>query len=130
MRRNKGKNSLDLGRNIARLRRLKGYTNQGDLADKAGVARGSLADIERGAKEGHLNTRRSIAETLGVTLAELYKEPRLIPIDCEAVSHAALILARLAVLSPQRLEAVYALIFDDADLARKHDLVRFLGVVK
>lgn len=62
-----------LGRNIAKLRDSKGIS-QGELAFCAGVSISTLKDIERGVREGHIVTRKTIADYFAVPLAYLYSE--------------------------------------------------------
>jgi transcriptional regulator with XRE-family HTH domain len=45
--------------------------SQEELAERAGVSRATIADLERGARKPHPKTRRKLAEALGVEPYEL-----------------------------------------------------------
>lgn len=45
------------------------------LAEKAGIPYPTLRDIEAGYSGGHIETRKAIANALGCSMADLYKEP-------------------------------------------------------
>lgn len=73
MKNHKHRPHLNLGVNVAKRRKALGI-EAGDFAHKVGISLGSLRDLERGVSEGHITSRRSIAEILGCTLADLYAE--------------------------------------------------------
>ena len=62
----------DVGQRIARLREQRGITQEA-LADKAGIHRVSLANIERGAKQPTLDSLERLAKALRVSLLDLLK---------------------------------------------------------
>lgn len=63
---------MELGENIAILRRNKGWT-QAELAKAAGLSRGYIAAIEEGGKPS-LRALAVIAESLEVEIKQLYGE--------------------------------------------------------
>ena len=64
-------NRLLNGKNALRVYRdLRGMT-QAALAEKAGVNRMTVAEIETGRKQGSITTLRAVANALGVSLDEL-----------------------------------------------------------
>jgi transcriptional regulator with XRE-family HTH domain len=64
---------LDLGQNIRRLRRsLK--MSQEKLAEKSGLHRTYLSDVERGSRNPSFLTLLAVARGLGVTLSELTRD--------------------------------------------------------
>ena len=60
-----------LGVRISRLRRLKGWT-QAEMAEKVGIDRSFLADVERGKRNISILNLANIAEGLGLSLARLF----------------------------------------------------------
>lgn len=86
--------------------------------------------IESGESEGSKASRQAIADALGCTLAELYRDTNTRLPSASNLADAADVLSRLSSLSPERLTAVYALIFDDLELARKAGVSRLLLNVK
>ena len=60
-----------LGQRISRLRKRLGWT-QAVLAEKVGVDRSFLADVERGKRNISILNLALISEGLGVTLAQLF----------------------------------------------------------
>jgi transcriptional regulator with XRE-family HTH domain len=62
---------IRLGQRISRLRKRLGWT-QAVLAEKVGVDRSFLADVERGKRNISILNLALIAEGLGVTLAQLF----------------------------------------------------------
>lgn len=70
--------SFELGKYIRKLRNLKGMTQQ-QLAEKANISISFLGVIERGQKSPTIDTLKSIATALDITLSELMsfdnKEP-------------------------------------------------------
>ena len=67
---------MGIGSNIAKFRRLKGWT-QATLAKETGLSRGYIAAIEEGRKHPRLKTLAIIAEKLGVGIDELIEEEKL-----------------------------------------------------
>lgn len=63
-----------LGANIRFLREKKGWT-QGDLAEKCGVSRPRIAEIESGRFNPSVETVKNIAEKLGVHISRLFRAP-------------------------------------------------------
>src|SRR3989338_266556 len=63
----------DLGNRIRNLRRKKKITLI-ELSKLTGIAQATLSRIETGLMLGTVKSHQKIAETLGVSLAELYKE--------------------------------------------------------
>lgn len=102
----------DLGENVARLRKRCGMS-QLEFSDVSGVNISGLKDIERGIREGHIETRLAIAETLGCGLSDLYrKENENRPSDIMA---ASVFLAKYASLPPKLQSMIYALVFVDPE---------------
>lgn len=64
---------MSLGSNIQMHRKLNGYT-QKQLAEKINLSRTYLADIEKDRYNPSLETLKSIAEALNVSLSELVPE--------------------------------------------------------
>jgi transcriptional regulator with XRE-family HTH domain len=65
---------LVLGSKLAQLRRAAGYS-QTQLSARAGVAKNTISDIERGAKGNpELDTLKALAEALGVSVGYLVGE--------------------------------------------------------
>jgi transcriptional regulator with XRE-family HTH domain len=62
---------IRLGQRIRRLRARLGWT-QAVLAEKVGIDRSFLADVERGKRNVSILNLALIAEGLGVTLAQLF----------------------------------------------------------
>jgi transcriptional regulator with XRE-family HTH domain len=62
----------DLGNQVKRLRESRDLTQQA-LADKAGVNRVTVANIERGDAEPTLATLQALAKALGVPVTTLLK---------------------------------------------------------
>lgn len=60
-----------LGQRIRRLRDIRGWT-QAELAERAGVDRSFLADVERGKRNISILNLSLIAEALGVSLAQMF----------------------------------------------------------
>jgi len=60
-----------LGQRVRRLRTRKGWT-QVELAEKVGIDRSFLADVERGKRNISILKLALIAEGLGVTLAQMF----------------------------------------------------------
>lgn len=60
-----------LGQRVRRLRTRKGWT-QVELAEKVGIDRSFLADVERGKRNISILNLALIAEGLGVTLAQMF----------------------------------------------------------
>lgn len=98
-----------LGRNIAHFRKTRGFEDQEDLARKAGVGISALKDIERGISEGTLETRKTIAQTLKCSLAELYMAPgessKLTQSDLVSLVEPILALGRVTPLQAQAVKA-------------------------
>ncbi|NJM09403.1 MAG: helix-turn-helix domain-containing protein [Bdellovibrionaceae bacterium] len=63
-----------MGQIIAKRREALGKTQE-DLAFDSGVGLTILKNIERGVKEGRIDTRRKLVDKLGLTLSDLYSEP-------------------------------------------------------
>jgi transcriptional regulator with XRE-family HTH domain len=72
-----------LGRNIARLRTEKGWT-QTLLARKADIAAPYLNQIEHGVRNGRWEVHIAIARAVGVTLRELTQPQNLDMVEAEA----------------------------------------------
>jgi transcriptional regulator with XRE-family HTH domain len=64
---------VDLGSNIRQLRNQMGMTLE-DLAERTGVSRAMLSDIERGAKNPTIKIVCQIAEVFGYTVSQLLGE--------------------------------------------------------
>lgn len=62
---------------LLRLREVReGYfITQGDLAEKAGVTRSTIIDLEKGRTEAQYRTVRKLADVLGVSPQELVGTP-------------------------------------------------------
>lgn len=63
-----------LGANIRFLREKKGWT-QGELAERCGVARPRIAEIESGRFNPSVETVEKIAIELGVHISRLFRAP-------------------------------------------------------
>lgn len=61
-----------IGKRIRELRIERGLTQQ-QLAERAGIDRSFLSDLERGVKEGSATTLHSIALAFSMNLSELLK---------------------------------------------------------
>lgn len=64
-----------VGQNVAVLRQQCGLTQQ-ELADKIGVARPRIAEIESGRYNPTVDTLQAIADALKVCIERLFKKPR------------------------------------------------------
>lgn len=62
---------FNLGKNIARIRKSKGYS-QDRLCLEAGFARGTMSKIEAGHTEPKASTLFLISDTLGVPVSKLF----------------------------------------------------------
>jgi len=60
------------GETVRKLRRDKGWS-QDVLSDKSGIHRADIGAIERGERNVTLRTMRTLADTLGVRIADLVK---------------------------------------------------------
>lgn len=63
-----------MGEQIKRLRRIKGWS-QADMAERSGVDRTTISEVEAGKRDASPATIRKLAVALGVPVAELFKEP-------------------------------------------------------
>ena len=63
---------MSVAENVCRLRAKKGMTQQ-ELADKVGVSRPMIGQIERGSKIPSVVLGRDIAVALGVSVEDLLK---------------------------------------------------------
>jgi transcriptional regulator with XRE-family HTH domain len=63
-----------LGANIKFLREKKGWT-QNELAEKCGVSRPRIAEIESGKFNPSVETVENIANNLGVHISRLFRNP-------------------------------------------------------
>lgn len=59
-----------LGRNVRKLREAKGWSQE-DYADRAGIHRTYVSDIERGRRNPTINVVERLAEPLGVSAGDL-----------------------------------------------------------
>lgn len=64
---------MSIGRNIARLRKRKGLTQE-ELAEKAEITRGYLANIEIGKERASIRVLARIANLLNVDITSLLKK--------------------------------------------------------
>jgi transcriptional regulator with XRE-family HTH domain len=62
---------------LREFRRQKGWS-QKDLADASGVGQDTISGIERGQHEPRPSTLRKLAESLGVEVADFFREPALL----------------------------------------------------
>jgi transcriptional regulator with XRE-family HTH domain len=62
---------IRLGSRISRLRRARGWT-QAEMAERVGIDRSFLADVERGKRNVSILNLALIAEGVGVSLAQLF----------------------------------------------------------
>ena len=60
-----------LGQNVRRLREAKGWSQE-DYADRAGIHRTYVSDIERGRRNPTIAVVEKLAAPLGVTPGELF----------------------------------------------------------
>jgi transcriptional regulator with XRE-family HTH domain len=65
----------DLAKQIAKVRRLKGYS-QDRLSLEAGFARSTLSRLEKGVSDPQASTLAAIAAVLGVPIADLFPPVR------------------------------------------------------
>ena len=80
----------DIGKTIGhRIRELRTQRaerwTQEDLAERARISVSFLSMIERGERVAHVETLASLADALGVTLAELYVAPTEKPADQQEI---------------------------------------------
>ena len=80
----------DIGKTIGhRIRELRTQRTerwtQEDLAERARISVSFLSMIERGERVAHVETLASLADALGVTLAELFVAPAEQPADAQEV---------------------------------------------
>ena len=61
-----------LGRSIKQLRHARGITQQ-ELANKAGLHRTYVSDIERGSRNPSLTSLERVAAALVISLSEIFK---------------------------------------------------------
>lgn len=61
------------GRTVRRLRKERGIGYE-ELTFRAGIATGSLSEIERGRKNVRLDTAQMLADGLGMRLSELFQQ--------------------------------------------------------
>ncbi|MBC2667196.1 helix-turn-helix transcriptional regulator [Novosphingobium flavum] len=61
---------IRLGRNVRALREAKGWSQE-DYADRAGIHRTYVSDIERGRRNPTITVVEKLAEPLGVTAGAL-----------------------------------------------------------
>jgi XRE family aerobic/anaerobic benzoate catabolism transcriptional regulator len=62
-----------LGRRVRELRKAKGW-RQIDLSQHSGVHEVHISDLERGTREAGVRTLQRIAESLGTTISDLFKD--------------------------------------------------------
>ena len=67
-----------LGKNIFKRRKRMGW-NQETLAEKAGVTKNTISDIETGQKFAHANTLVKLAKALQTEVYELLKPDNVMP---------------------------------------------------
>ena len=135
MRKSKERLAIQLGTNIARLRRKAGFESQESFAKFTGLAPGTIKDIERGISEGYVETREVIAKALGCTIADLYIDESSRPKTALTFELATLVLSELQKASPERRALVLGLLFGDetffADLPDDvFQSVRALSIVR
>lgn len=79
---------MDIGAKIKEIRKSKGLTQE-DLAQRSGVAQSAISYIERQGKQPNIDTIMRIANTLGISIADILGEPASVqphfylPIDLE-----------------------------------------------
>jgi transcriptional regulator with XRE-family HTH domain len=101
-----------------KIKRLRGDVPQRDFAANAKVAYGAVQSIEWGDGNPTLDTLIAISKKLNVPVSELLEEPRVGPSPL-ALSSVGEFLQKISTLSPDRLNAVLALVYDDLDLANR-----------
>jgi XRE family transcriptional regulator, regulator of sulfur utilization len=69
-----------LAKNLKKLRALRGI-DQESLAAQIGMSRGFLSSIERGQKAATIDTLARLAEGLGVPIARLLEDSRVVSED-------------------------------------------------
>lgn len=91
-----------LGRNIQRLRRAKGYTQQ-QLAEMVGISTNYLSDIERGKNSARIDKLVAVINALGCSADDIFED---------VIDHAPDIdiSAKAEQLSPQQAAVVSAVI--------------------
>ena len=68
-----------LGRNVARLRAARGWS-QSELARRSGASQNFISALEGGARQSaRVETVQALARALGVTVDELVREPEGVP---------------------------------------------------
>jgi transcriptional regulator with XRE-family HTH domain len=85
-----GRSLSDIGKTIGqRIRELRTQRTerwtQEDLAERARISVSFLSMIERGERVAHVETLASLADALGVTLAELFVAPAERPADQQEI---------------------------------------------
>jgi transcriptional regulator with XRE-family HTH domain len=71
------KHNSHLAANIRALRKAKGWKSIGKFAEALDMPVPTLRDIEAGYSQGYPETRRKIAEKLGVAEADLFRDPQV-----------------------------------------------------
>ena len=91
-----------LGRNIQRLRRAKGYTQQ-QLAEMVGISTNYLSDIERGKNSARIDKLVAVINALGCSADDIFEDV-IDPAPDVDIS------AKAEQLSPQQAAVVSAVI--------------------
>ena len=91
-----------LGRNIQRLRRAKGYTQQ-QLAEMVGISTNYLSDIERGKNSARIDKLVAVINALGCSADDVFEDVIDTAPDVD-------ISAKAEQLSPQQAAVVSAVI--------------------
>lgn len=112
---------VDVGKNIQRIRIMKGLS-QVDCADKSGITRLALANIEKNASNPKSSTVMAIAATLGVPMHELFR--------AAPTMHAVRFRSKKALSTRERNEREYELIRLSQWLADYHEVEEFVGDTK
>lgn len=95
--------------NIKALRKAKGWNSAQALAEKADLPYPTLRDIEAGISQGRPETLKKIADVLGVTIADLHKDPHSQPESIESKDRNELLgiaVAGLSTLNDSQLRKI------------------------
>lgn len=117
-----GNSREDLGKLIRDRRKALGLSIQ-ELAEGSGVSYGALQSIESGKSNPRTDTLEAIFGVLNITAADAFGEPSpskaLSPLAVSGTltaSDFALVIQRLADVSPERRALALAILFDDTSI--------------
>lgn len=103
-----------LAENIRKKRKALGWTQE-KLALNAGITAGSVNRIEQGKHPPRASNLEAIAKALGTSVDELQSPPpKPVTAPVLEISEIAAFLARLAEISADQRNLIFALVFEDA----------------